>query len=429
MNEYTSKCGEAAPRLVFVRARSTVRKKSSRTSDHRRDDETDGRERDEERRPAQVAAVRQREHERAAPEAEERAARERRELDHEQECERDGEGRLQPMPGLEPEVQRRQHEQRDDELDAEVVRIAGERVRAEHLLRPADGSEDVDPGLPRRDGLDEELVEVDAALGEDELDHAVHRVQADPAEERGERVPVEANAPAREQRDSGHEEAEVEDELHHPLGPLRERLGRVEVVEAREVDEREEDEEREGDHRGPGEAAVVPLEAIPREEHEEDGREDVGERQRARELPLQLVERDGEDREQEEAVEDRLGEHAVARARERRGRATLIAGEGSHSALSARASESRSTVAASAATLVRDLEARHTLEDDLPAPAPVADRLRAREADRRPRDRATLSAPDGIVEAAVHDVDGLRRRRAAARTPRQLETAAPRPRA
>ena len=161
------------------------------------------------------------------------------------------------MSRLEPEIQRREHEQRDDELDPEVVRVAGERVRPEDLLRPADGAEHVDAGLPRRDRLDEELVEVDPALGEHELDHAVHRVQADPAEERGERVPVEAQRPAGEQRDPGDEEPEVEDELDHPLRPLRERLPRVEAVEAREVDEGEAGEERERDHRGAREAPVV----------------------------------------------------------------------------------------------------------------------------------------------------------------------------
>ena len=36
-----------------------------------------------------------------------------------------------PVPALEPQVERRQHEQRHDELDPEVVRVAGERVRPE----------------------------------------------------------------------------------------------------------------------------------------------------------------------------------------------------------------------------------------------------------------------------------------------------------
>ena len=166
-----------------------------------------------------------------------------------------------------------------------MVRVAGQRVRAEDLLRSADGTEHVDPGLARRDRLDEQLVEVDPALGEGELDHAVQGVQPDPAEKRRQRVPVEANPASGQQRDPRDEEPEVEDELHHPLGPLRERLARVEAVEAREIDEREREEERERDHRRAREAPVAPLEAIPDEEDEEDRREDVRKRERARRAP------------------------------------------------------------------------------------------------------------------------------------------------
>ncbi len=281
--------------------------------DNGRDDERDGRERDEERRPAKVAAIRQREHESTTGEPQKRTSRERRELDDEEKCERDCERRPQSVPGLEAEVERRQHEQRDDQLDPEVVRITCQRVRAEHLLRPTDGAEDVDPGLARRDRLDEQRIEVDAALCERELDHAVDGIQPDTPEERGERVPVEAHAAAREQRDPGHEEPEVKDELHHPLCPLRECLRRIEAVEPCEVDEREQEEERECDERRPREARVAPLEAIPHEEHEKQRREDVRQRQRSGELPLQLVEGDREDREQEQAVEDGLDEDALAR--------------------------------------------------------------------------------------------------------------------
>ncbi len=117
--------------------------------------------------------------------------------------------------------------------------IAGERIRPEHLLRAAHRTEDVDPRLPGGDRLDEHLVEVDAGLREHELDDAVDGVEPDAAEERGEREPVEADPASREQRDARHEEAEVEDELDHPLRPLGERLRRVEAVEAGEVEERE----------------------------------------------------------------------------------------------------------------------------------------------------------------------------------------------
>ena len=47
----------------------------------------------------------------------------------------DGERCPQAVTGLEPQVERREDEERDDELDPEVVRIAGERVRPEDLLR------------------------------------------------------------------------------------------------------------------------------------------------------------------------------------------------------------------------------------------------------------------------------------------------------
>ena len=268
-----------------------------------------------------MAPVREHENERAAGEPEQRASRQRRELDHEEERERDRQWRLQTMPGLEAQVERREHEQRDDELDPEMVRVARQRVRPKHLLRSPDGTEDVDPRLARGDRLDEQLVEIEAGLGENELDDAVDGVQADPPEERGERVPVEAHAASREQRHACHEEPEVEDELHHPLRPLRERLPRVEAVEAGEVDEREHDEERQCDERRARYASVVPLEAIPDEEHEEDGGQDVRERERAGELPLQLVERDREDRQEEEPVEHRLRRCTASRTdatRERR---------------------------------------------------------------------------------------------------------------
>ena len=288
-----------------------------------------------------MPAVRQHEHERAAREAEERAPRERRELHDEEERQTDREGRLQPVPGFETEVERRQDEERDDELDPEMVRVAGERVRAEDLLRPADRAEDVDPGLARRDRLDEQLVEVHAALGEDELDDAVDGVQADPSEERCEGVPVEANVPAREKRDPGDEEAEVQDELHHALRPLRERLSRVEAVEAGEVDERERDEERQRDDRRTRKASVALLDAVPDEEHEEHRGQDVRERERPRELPLQLVERHGEHRQQEQPVEHGLDEDTVAlrapRERAARGSSHDLLDEGRH-LLDARAS-------------------------------------------------------------------------------------------
>src|SRR5262249_8722168 len=183
----------------------------------------------------------------------------------------------------------------------------------EPLRGAAARPEDVDPGLTGGDGLEEDRVEVRAGLREHELDDAVRRVERDPATEGCERVPVEARAAAAEQSDAGDEEAEMEDELHHPLGPLRERFARVEVVEADEVEQREREEEGERDRRRSAEARVTPLDAIPREDDEIDGREEIRQRQRARDVPLQLVERDGDDREQEEAVEKPVLEDAVSR--------------------------------------------------------------------------------------------------------------------
>ena len=104
----------------------------------------------------------------------------------------------------------------------------------------------------------------------------------------------------------------MQDELHHALRPLRERLSRVEAVEAGEVDERERDEERQRDDRRARKASVALLDAVPYEEHEEHRGQDVRERERPRELPLQLVERHGEHRQQEQPVEHGLDEDTVA---------------------------------------------------------------------------------------------------------------------
>ena len=94
-----------------------------------------------------MAPIGKREDERSATQAEETAPGERRELDDEQEDEERSERRAQPMAVLEPEVEGGENEERDDELDPEMVRVAGQRVRPEDLLRPTDGSEHVDPGL------------------------------------------------------------------------------------------------------------------------------------------------------------------------------------------------------------------------------------------------------------------------------------------
>ena len=197
-------------------------------------------------------------------EAEEAAPRERRQLHEQAEREKRGERCLEPVTGLEAQVDRRQHEQRDHELDSEVVRVAGQPVRPEDA--PAvDGAEDVDRGVAARDRLDQQRVEVpDAELGGEQLHDPVDGVQRDAAAERGERVPVEPLRPPGEQRHPRDEEAEVEDELDHPLRPLRQRLLGVEVEEAGEVEEQERREEHEPDDRGPRQTPVSRARSDPR---------------------------------------------------------------------------------------------------------------------------------------------------------------------
>ena len=62
----------------------------------------------------------------------------------------------------------------------------------------------------------------------------------------------------------------MEQELDHPLRPLRERLRRLEVEPPDQVDEQERDEEREGDHRRALEAPVEALDAVDEEREQED---------------------------------------------------------------------------------------------------------------------------------------------------------------
>ena len=212
----------------------------------------------------------------------------------------------------------------------------------------------------------------------------------------------------------------MEDELHHPLRPLRERLRRVEVVEAGEVDEREGEQERERDDRGAREARVAALEPVPGEEDEEDGREDVGERQRAGELPLELVERDREHRRQEEPVEHGLREHALAhRARERTA-CEVIAGEGSGSLADRLVLERRLELGGpgparrAPAPLASDSERRRRTTFQRPQPSRATSvPAEARLASTRVAKLVSRSTAR-IVEPAVDDVDGLTRRPAGA---------------
>ena len=187
-----------------------------------------------------------RQHEEPGAEPQEPRTRERGQLDEEEEREHERERDLQPVTLLEPEVQRSQHEQRDHELDPQMVRVAGERIRPEDALA-ADRPVDVDLARTARDRREHGLVEVDPEhLRRAELDDSVDRVRHEARDEHRERRPVEPLAPPDEVGDPDDEEEEVEHELEHPLRPLGERLVGLEVVEADQVD----GEERRG-RRGP----------------------------------------------------------------------------------------------------------------------------------------------------------------------------------
>ncbi len=193
-----------------------------------------------------------------------------------------------------------------------MVRVAGETVRSEDAL-PVHRAEDVDRRVPPGDRLDEDRVEVSTELGDEQLHDSVHRVERDAAAEGAERVPVEAVRATAEERHAGDEEAEVEHELEHALRPLREGLLGVQVEEPGEVQKQERDEERECDGRGARQPRISAFRAIPDDDDEEPCGEDVGEREVRGELPLDLRERDEQDRREEEHVDRGLDQDALAR--------------------------------------------------------------------------------------------------------------------
>ena len=127
-----------------------------------------------------LAAVRDREDQQADAETEQAAARERRQLDDEEEPEHDRQLGAQPVAAAHAEVQGEQDEQRDDQHDPEVVGVAGQRVRPVHALA-ADRPVDVDRARAAGERLEHDVVEVPTALCGDELQDAVDRVEHDPA--------------------------------------------------------------------------------------------------------------------------------------------------------------------------------------------------------------------------------------------------------
>ena len=130
----------------------------------------------------------------------------------------------------------------------------------------------------------------------------------------------------------------MDDELHHPLAELGQPLLRIDVPEAREVDEREGREEGEHDR-----ARARQRPAFGREvcEQEQD-RRDVVDPDLAREAPVHLLE-GGE----EEGAEEETGHDSLPRARHRDraargdggcGHATLLSTSASSSTRAPRAS-------------------------------------------------------------------------------------------
>ena len=84
------------------------------------------------------------------------------------------------VAGLEPQVERRQDEQRDDQHDPEVVRIARERVRPVDV-RAVDRAVDVDLARAAGERREDDRVEVRPSPRIEQLQDAVERVHDDPA--------------------------------------------------------------------------------------------------------------------------------------------------------------------------------------------------------------------------------------------------------
>src|SRR5581483_9898727 len=252
--------------------------------------------RNEELRRDEVAPVGHREHERSDAEPEEPATGQRRSLDDEQEADRRREPLAHAMAALQPQVQRRQDEQRHDQHDPEVVRVARHRVRAEDA-RAVDRAVDVDLARTAGDRREERRVQVAAAPRDEELCDPVERVHRDPPAEPAERPPEVALPAAREPHDRGREEREVDRPLRQALPPLSQRVGVREVEVSDQVHEQERREEAQHDRRRPRHEEARRRE---RERPEEAERKHVGEGDRAGEVPVDLLERDAEHRREEE---------------------------------------------------------------------------------------------------------------------------------
>ena len=189
---------------------------------------------------SEQAVVRNREYKKSCRETEEAASRQGRELDDEQESQQRSEGRPQPVAPLKPQVDRKKHQQWNDEHDPKVVRIEHERVgpkdilsihRPEHVDSTANGA---------RDRLEHDLVEVSpTGLCIAELEQAVYGVNRDPAHEPAERTPVVILRTSRKMGDASDQEGKVDYELDHPLRELISVGDGLDIEEADEIDDGE----------------------------------------------------------------------------------------------------------------------------------------------------------------------------------------------
>ena len=90
--------------------------------------------------------------------------------------------------------------------------------------------------------------------------------------------------------------------LDEALPPLAQRLVRLHVVEADQVDEDEHAQEGEDDEGRRRQPPVGPDEALEEKGGQEEDGEDVGQVHRAGDLPANLLEGDAEERREEEEV-------------------------------------------------------------------------------------------------------------------------------
>src|SRR5215210_5071190 len=256
-------------------------------------------ERDEYRGRDEPPPVREEQDEHADEKAEQSAPRERRQLHEQQKGEQQRQEDAVAMASLEAEVEGGQEEERDEQDDAEVVGVVRKRVRPVDV-GALDGAVEVDRSRVAEQRAEDGLVEVPAALREGELSHPVEPVERDSRAERGDRDPVEVDRAARQIGDPRRRKSERDRKPGQPLRPLRHRLLALDVVEAGEVDDEERGREEEDDRDGSRNSPRPGAEALEHERGDEEDRQDSGKADRARELPLDLLEADAEERREEQ---------------------------------------------------------------------------------------------------------------------------------